>query len=213
MQAGDQNTKFFHARASSWRKQNRILRLKNEECNWVDGETGLSEVMELYYKKLFTASNVHWDQVVECITQEITTNQNEGLLIPVDAKEVRQAVFQMHSDKSPGPDGFNPGFYQKYSDLVGHDVVQLTQQFFSTGEFPDHLADTHICLIPKKSHPETMGDLRPIALCNVVYKIVSKVLANRLKPVLSTIISDTQSAFLPGRLISDNIMISFEIMH
>lgn len=87
------------------------------------------------------------------------------------------------------------------------------QNFFTSGEFPDHLADTHICLIPKKSNPEGMGDLRPIALCNVIYKIMSKVLANRLKVVLPHVISDSQSAFLPVRLITDNIMISFEIMH
>lgn len=81
------------------------------------------------------------------------------------------------------------------------------------GEFPDHLSDTHICLIPKKSKPENMGDLRPIALCNVVYKVLSKVLANRLKMVLPRVISESPSAFLPGRLISDNVMISFEVMH
>ena len=58
-----------------------------------------------------------------------------------------------------------------------------------------------------------MTDLRPISLCNVVYKIAAKVMANRLKEVIDKVISETQTAFIPGRLISDNIMISFEIMH
>ncbi|XP_060959224.1 uncharacterized protein LOC115699974 [Cannabis sativa] len=93
------------------------------------------------------------------------------------------------------------------------DIVDMIQRFFAFGEFPEYLAETNILLIPKKSQPVSMNDLRPIALCNVIYKIVSKVLANRLKGVLSNVISETQSAFLPGRLITDNILVSYEIMH
>lgn len=213
LQAGDQNTKYFHACATSKKKNNQISRLKNKDGDWVDWGSGLKEVMKDYYKDLFTASNTNYTRVTDCITQKISASQNAMLLDHVDSSEVRKAVFQMHPDKSPGPDGFNPGFYQKFWDIVGTDVVRLVQNFFTAGEFPDHLSDTYICLIQKKTKPETMGDLRPIALCNVVYKILSKVLANRLKTVLPQVVSDTQSAFLPGRLITDNILISFEIMH
>lgn len=118
----------------------------------------------------------------------------------------------MHLDKSLGPDGMSPGFDQKYWKIVGDDIVQLTQQFFSTGKFEHNITNTNIILIPKKQYPSKMADLRPISLCNVVYKVVSKVLTNRLKGIIGYIISKSQSAFIPGILISDKIMLSYEVM-
>lgn len=119
----------------------------------------------------------------------------------------------MKPDKSPGPDGMTPAFFQHHWDLLGRDITRFCDSFIQSGQLPKICNKTQIVMIPKKTKPETMGDLRPISLCNILYKIVAKVLANRLKPILGELISESQSAFVPGRLISDNIMVAFEIHH
>lgn len=73
--------------------------------------------------------------------------------------------------------------------------------------------DTVIVMIPKKNNPEEMKDYRPISLCNVVYKVVAKCLVNMLRPLLHDLISENQSAFVPGRMITDNALIAFECFH
>ncbi|XP_062102834.1 uncharacterized protein LOC133812999 [Humulus lupulus] len=213
LQVGDLNTTFFHASANKRRRRNQIVALKDDEGVLRDWDNGLGTVMVDYFKHLFSASSTDWHSVTECISASISEDVNMDLVRPIESEEVRQALFQMHPDKSPGPDGFSPGFYQKFWDIVGEDIISMVQEFFTTSTFLNHLLETNIVLIPKKSDPESMGDLRPIALCNVVYKVVSKVMTNRMKSVLKMVISETQSAFVPGRLITDNIMVAFEVMH
>ena len=90
------------------------------------------------------------------------------------------------------------------------DVIRAVKEFFATGIIPEGVNDTIIVLIQKNQNPESLQDYRPISLCNVIYKVVSKCILNRLTPVLNDIISPTQSAFIPGRLITDNALIAFE---
>ncbi|KAL6134325.1 hypothetical protein ACLB2K_066557 [Fragaria x ananassa] len=106
-----------------------------------------------------------------------------------------------------------PEFFQKYWETVGVDVCLAVRDFLSSGQFLRDVNYTHICLIPKVANPTQVSDLRPIALCNVLYKICSKVIANRLKKQLAGIISPSQSAFIPGRLITDNSLIATEVSH
>lgn len=213
LQAGNKNTKYFHATCSKRKRNNHIQRLKNENGTWVDWQSGLPEIIKNYFQLLFTTGQTHTEEVLSCINKSISDQQNIELLGPVTEEEVKLAIFNMHPDKAPGPDGMTPAFFQKNWQVIGKDVVQVIRHFFENGAIPDHINDTNIVLIPKKKHPTSISDMRPIALCNVSMKIITKVIANRLKGVLDSVISDTQSAFLPGRSITDNIMISFEIMH
>uniref|UniRef100_A0A803P795 Reverse transcriptase domain-containing protein n=1 Tax=Cannabis sativa TaxID=3483 RepID=A0A803P795_CANSA len=213
LKEGDQNTKYFHRAASNWRSFNQISKLKDSSGNWKDWENGLADVVVDYFSSLFSASNLGSDMVIQCIQRKVTTQINEELHQPIVAEEVRKAIFSMHPDKSPGPDSMTPAFYQKCWDIIQLDIVDVVQKFFTTGEFDSACGDANVVLIPKKKLPESMVDLRPIALCNVLYKIITKVMANRMKPYMDHIVSESQSAFIPGRLITDNILVSFEVLH
>lgn len=144
-----------------------------------------------YFASLFTSSGSTEGLTEREIVSRITGEQNATLLVPVTMKEVRHAVFSMHGDKSPGPDGLNPTFYQSFWNIVGVDVVEFFNRFIVEGVLPEGVNHTLVCLIPKIKQPERMKDMRPISLCNVLFRVLSKVLENRLKPCLSSIILET----------------------
>lgn len=115
--------------------------------------------------------------------------------------------------KSLGSDGMPPLFFQTYWTDVGMDITQAVLSCLNSGSILKSINHTFITLIPKVNHSNIVSDFRPISLCNVIYKIVSKVIANRLKPMLNSIISETLSAFIVDKLITDNILIAFESLH
>ncbi|GLT27971.1 hypothetical protein SLA2020_029330 [Shorea laevis] len=128
-------------------------------------------------------------------------------------EEVLLALKQIHSLKASGPNGMNVGFFKHYWPNIGQEVTRAVLQFLNDGILVKGLDKTHIVLIPKKKNPNSMKDFSPISLCNVLYKLISKVLANSLKPLLLSLISWNQSAFVPRRLIYDNIVVAFEMVH
>lgn len=113
LHSSDQNSKYFHATESTRRRNNQMHRLNNGEGVWVDWINGLAEHITEFYDHLFTATQSHWHEVIDCIEMKKTTPLNNDLLKQVTAEEVRVALFQMNPDKSPGPDGMTPAFYQK----------------------------------------------------------------------------------------------------
>jgi hypothetical protein len=138
---------------------------------------------------------------------------NQNLIAPVSIEEVQLALNQMAPLKAHGPDGFPAFFFQQNWDVLHQEVCDAVKFFFDTGNLDSHVNSTMIALIPKIKNPKSVTDFWPISLCNVVYKILSKVLANMLKIILPDIIFDSQSAFISGRLITDNIIAAYETMH
>ena len=116
-------------------------------------------------------------------------------------EEIHNAIFQMDPYKAPGPDGFGASFYQQHWTTIKEQLCAAIKDFFSSGKLLKVFNHTFIALIPKVDNPETTNQFRPISLCNTFYKIVAKILVNRLRPLLERIIYPTQSAFVPHRAI------------
>jgi hypothetical protein len=138
---------------------------------------------------------------------------NEKLLAPFSAEDVKKAAFSIGDFKAPGPDGLHAVFYKKNWNMCGEEITHEVLQALDTGIIPSGWNDTTVVLIPKVDDPELVTQYRPISLCNIIYKIISKMLAFRLKGILPDIISPMQSAFVPGRLITDNVLVAYESIH
>ncbi|PKU86058.1 integrator complex subunit 11 [Dendrobium catenatum] len=134
------------------------------------------------------------------------------LIASVTFDEVKKAVFEGSVSSTPGPDGFSFGFYRKAWHLIGFQVFKAVNYFFTSGSFPKGMKATAITLIPKNSHAAHINDYRPISLCNVFYKIIAKILANRLKMVLPLIIHESQSGFIAKRCSTDYIILASKIL-
>jgi hypothetical protein len=211
---GDRNTQYFHAWENHRKKINGIHKICDEFSRVWCKKKEVSTAFIDYYKNLFTSQ----DPVgaVECLAHvesRVTDAMNDSLLRTFTEAEVSFALSQMHPLKSPGPDGFAACFYQKSWGTVGKVVSQAVLQFLNGDQFDDGINSTNIVLIPKVKTPTRVMEYRPISLCNVIYKMIAKVLANRFKVVLPHVISNEQSAFIPGRLITDNILVAFETLH
>jgi hypothetical protein len=130
-----------------------------------------------------------------------------------DANEVQAIIKEMKINATPGPDGLNAAFYKSTWSWIQDDVLKVVTEFYSCKSLHKDINQTYITFIPKKAQPTIPQDFRPISLSNVIYKIISKSLANRLKPHLPTCIHQGQSYFVSGHNISSNIIITQEIIH
>ncbi|WZZ51431.1 hypothetical protein YC2023_051538 [Brassica napus] len=143
----------------------------------------------------------------------VTPEMNQDITRMITKEEVCMAVMDIGAHQAPGLDGFTAVFYHNYWEDVKDDIMTEVCAFFETGQLDQQLCHNNICLIPKVYPPNGMKEFRPIAVCNVSYKIITKVLVNRLKKHLGNIFSKNQNAFIPGRMISDNIVVVHEVFH
>ncbi|KAF7806997.1 putative RNA-directed DNA polymerase [Senna tora] len=214
LKEGERNSKFFHAVTLQRRAQNRITRIKNADENWIDQEEEILKCFQEYFQNLFTsAGNRNLTNAIEVITPLVSTTMNNELIKNVSMQEVEAAVFGLGASKAPGPDGLNGNFYQKNWEGLKDGILELVKDFFSNAKIPKEINSTYISLIPKVPEAESITQFRPISCCNFIYKVIAKILTNRLQPIMNCLVSENQSAFVAGRQIQDNIVMAHEAFH
>jgi hypothetical protein len=202
---GDANTKFFHRRVNARRRKNHIHRLKRDN-GWVTEHGAKQEIAHNHFKETLGKRSTrnrdfNWDGLV------FQDPELHGLGAPFTEEEVRNAINHMPSDKAPGPDGFTGAFFKKCWDIIKIDLMNVVHLFGNLHSENFHwLNSANIVLLPKKEGTEEIIDYRPISLIHPIAKIIAKMLASRLGPLMDNLVSNAQSAFIKKRSIHDNFL-------
>lgn len=189
---GDRNTSFYHISALARRKRNHIASVKNSAGDWITDERELMEYFRSGFISLYTTSQ---SEAKWCTNENsnwqirLTEEDKCNLAEMVSPVEIKEALWSMKAYKAPGSDGLHAGFFQRFWLVVGDSVREEVMKVFRERRVPEYLNRTLTVLIPKIQGPETIGNYRPINLCNSVYKIITKIIVARIRPHLDRLIS------------------------
>lgn len=197
LEEGDANTKIFHLSTIVHRRHNHIIFIRDSNQNRITDVDLIGNAFVEFYSNLFTSTSLVFDpNFQDLIRPSVTLEHNQILSSSPSIIEVHKALFSMANNKSPGPDDMNPVFFKHYWCIVGKDVHQAVQNFFQSNQLSRAANHTFLALIPKKQATDKVDQFRPIALCNVICKVITKILSTRLKGLLDSLIHPNQAAFV-----------------
>ncbi|GJZ47857.1 RNA-directed DNA polymerase, eukaryota [Tanacetum coccineum] len=208
---GDENSKFFHGIINKKRSQLSIRGVFVDGL-WCTDPCKVKETFRNHFQARFKQPSLGRFKLNSVFTNRLSPDQVVDLDSNVSRDEIRKAVWDCGENKSPGPDGYTFEFFRKFWSFVGPDFCSAVEHFFVNGYFSKGCNSSFIALIPKVTDAKFVTDFRPISLIGCVYKVVTKILANRLAMVISDLISDTQSAFVAKRQILDGPFILNELL-
>ncbi|KAK1308956.1 hypothetical protein QJS10_CPA09g00001 [Acorus calamus] len=207
------NTAFFHTSTRVRRASNHIHSLQDGSRTITDA-SDIKEHILSHFSSSYVPPHQSVDiSLLEVVPRILTPMDNDMLLAIPSAQEIESITFSLKSSNAPGSDGFSGYFYHACWDIIHSDIILAIQDFFRDRKILKATNTTFIALIPKGPNPSTVKDFRPISLCNQWYKIMSKIIARRIASLLDKLILPQQVAYVPGRIISDNICLAHELAH
>jgi len=209
LQEGDANSKFFHGIMSQRRRRNAIQIVYVDGAQ-VDGVTNIRNAVFNHFSNHFKSINMVRPDVENLHFAQLNFAESGSLIRPFSLEEVKLAVSDCDNYKNPRPDGITFGFIKDFWSELQEDFMRFLTEFHRNGKLTKRVNSTFIALIPMVESPQRLTDFRPISLVVSMYKVLAKVLANRLRAVIGSVISDTQSAFVKGKQIIDGILIANE---
>eukprot|EP00253_Pinus_taeda_P035640 PITA_35640 len=214
LKSGDKNTSFFHNSLKLRRAGNNIERI-TVEGRVLTEQVEIKEAASRHFQTLLTADPHYLENpdFLNIIENKISEAQNADLDKEITSEEIEWSIHSMPLDKAPGPDGFTVAFYRTHWEIIKKDYIRMAKNFFTKCKMGSSIKSSHLALIPKDPNPQSFDIFRPISLCNVSYKIITKILANRLKKILPSLISENQGGFVPRRHITDNVILIQEAIH
>eukprot|EP00253_Pinus_taeda_P008881 PITA_08881 len=212
LREGERNTKFFHKEMVQHRQRNRIFSIKNQEGQRVLQHEEIEKVLVNHFKDILREPKTNRSYAIAKISREIpnvvTRDQNLALMRKITMEEVEDIVRNIKRNKAPGLDGYTIEFFQAEWKFLAAEVLEVVEEARINQRIWPGLNSTLLTLIPKTNQAEQADGFRPIALCNVIYKIVASIVVQRLKLILPSIISPEQTGFVEGRQILDGLVVA-----
>ncbi|GKV31782.1 hypothetical protein SLEP1_g40447 [Rubroshorea leprosula] len=211
LKEGDANTKFFHRSVKGRWRRNEVNSIRINGVQLIEVETIKQETAK-YFQDLFAEEQWSRPKLDGISFKQISRTDNETLIAAFSEQEIKEAIWDCDSSKSPGPDGFNFRFVKTMWEVIKFDVINFVQEFQEHGRLVRGSNASFIVLIPKTENPQGIEEYRPISLIGVMYKIIAKLLANRLRKVLPMVIGEQQMAFLEERQLAEGVVIANEVI-
>ncbi|GJT94905.1 RNA-directed DNA polymerase, eukaryota, partial [Tanacetum coccineum] len=208
---GDENSSFFHGMLN---KKRNLLNIRGIMIDgiWIDNPNRVKREFFNHFSKRFCKPDPRRALIQMKYQKCLSSEQRTELESEVTNDEIKRAVWDCGTDKAPGPDGFTFGFYRRFWYIIESDVYDAVKHFFTYEDIPKGCNSSFIALIPKIPGANLVKDFRPISLIGSLYKIIAKILANRLVGVLGDIVNEVQSAFIADRQILDGPFILNEVL-
>lgn len=215
---GDANTKFFHSTAVVRKRRNLIRSIQRADGSWLTTDKEIRLEFINHFKGIYCkgTSSLISDLIPAEVLDSLPRIPDYAHLhlgsVP-GPQEIMRTVMSLGAHKAAGPDDFNGKVIQDNWASFGPTVIHEVTQFFETSVMPPYMGRSNLILIPKAEESISVTQFRPISVCNFLYKVVSKIIANRIKPYMDLCISNSQGAFVPGRDIAQNVILLREILH
>lgn len=218
LKEGDLNTTFFHRLVQVRASYNAIRSFSTPSGLLISDPLVMGMMAISHFQNLLSPTVMPTVICPSSWFQELITYRCPGplvtsMILHPDCPEITRVMMKLNSQKAPGPDGLTSGFFKAGWEIVGREVTASVRTFFSTGFLPSATNATILSLVPKRPGATAVSDFRPISCCNTIYKVISKLLVHRLKPMLPDLILPNQTAFVQGRLLIENTVLASEIVH